>query len=238
LTPVFTPLTTPISNGFQGPTLSETVDAASVFDDPSVAVEGAKKVFDTPEQDAVYRMKSEFMSVFQPFAMNREKFHAIMNRIYGYNNDPINGTLATYSEEKGEALRLRALSGDYSWLPKVRFVPDEQIGAGKNGIYDSEGLPPTVYMSDRLLKDPVEAQKSFTRAVGFHLDKLTDGDNSMIYGDPFSGYYDTGEASGNEGELFRAAVADEPISGDRWSTLAEERVLLVVEGHAVQGEPV
>jgi hypothetical protein len=242
LTPTLTPLTTPISNEVASTTPIESVDAASVFDvlsinsnntppsaadmktddasvfnGPSLAVAGAKVVFETPVQEAINRMKREFKNDFQTFAADQERFHTIMNRIY---------VTGSYSREKTEQLRQRALSGDYSWLPRVRFVPDQAIG-GKNGIYDSEGLPPTVYMSDRLLKDPVEAQKSFNRAVGFHLDHLTYDDE---WGDR--------ETEGIEGELFRAALADEPTNVEGSSVRTKDDPVVVIEGRLVQGEEV
>lgn len=192
-------------------------DDASVFNGPSLAVAGAKEVFETPEQEAINRMKREFKNDFQTFAADPERFHTIMSRIYG-----------GCSREKVEQYRQRSLSGDYSWLPRVRFVPDEVIG-GRNGIYDSKGLPPTVYMSDRLLKDPVQAQKSFNRAVGFHLEDLS-------YDDPWG----HPEAEGNEGELFRAALADEPtsVSGNMQWAMNQENPQFVIEGHVVEGEEV
>lgn len=243
LTPTVTPLTTPISKEVASTTPNESVDAASVFDvlsfnsnntppsaadmkaddasvfnGPSLAVAGAKEVFETPEQEAINRMKREFKNDFQTFAADPERFNTIMSRIYG-----------GCSPEKVEQLRQRALSGDYSWLPRVRFVPDEAIG-GRNGIYDSKGLPPTVYMSDRLLNDPVQAQKSFNRGVGFHLEDLT-------YHDQFGPHAET---EGNEGELFRAALADEPtsVSGNMQWAMNQENPQFVIEGHVVEGEEV
>lgn len=240
LTPTLTPLTTPISNEVASTTPNESVDAASIFDvlsinsnntppsaadmktddasvfnGQSLAAAGAKVVFETPVQEAINRMKREFKNDFQTFAADPERFHTIMNKIYD-----------TYSPEKVEQLIQRSLSGDYSWLPRVRFVPDEAVG-GRNGIYVRNVDPPTVYMSDRLLKDPVEAQKSFNRAVGFQLDYLTYDDR----------WPDT-KTAGNVGELFRAALADEPtpIDGNKWFIVDDPKV--VIEGQPVIGKEV
>jgi hypothetical protein len=164
-------------------------------------------------------MKREFKNKFQAFATDQEKYHTIMDRIYG----------TSYSWEKAESIRQRALARDYTWLPDVQFVPDQSL-EGRNGVFWMSDLrPPTIFMSDRLLKDPSEASKSFMRGVGFHLDISTDDDEKG----PMDAY-------GNEGEIFRAAVSNEPTSLDAYKDepFWVERANLIIDGQLVYAEVV
>jgi hypothetical protein len=181
-----------------------------------IAAAGVEEVMKTPQAQAISRMKAVFEDQFRMLAADKDRFHAIMGRIYDTN----------YGYDEAEALRQRGLAGDFRWLPGVQFVPDASV-SGRNGIY-AEGPPPAIYMSDRLLNNPTEAAKSFIRGVGFHLDSLTDDPNiSMLDGfSDSTGYYPgSDDARGNEGEIFRAALAGEPVP---FSDAESERILWVV----------
>lgn len=232
-------LTTPMTTEGDGITApgpkGETLEASSFFDvltaDPSQATphdsvipkgpvpvyaqDGPAKVeaIKTPESEAISQMISPFKIQFQMLAGNQEKFHMVMENIYAPN----------YSREQGESLRHKSLAGDFKWLPEVEFVPETSV-AGRRGVY-SEGPPATIYLNNRLLKNPDEATKSFIRGVGYHLDHLTEpgGVSVPLYR----------EAAGNEGEKFRAALAGEPTTVDPY---LEDRVELVIDGRSVSCE--
>ncbi|MCI0412920.1 hypothetical protein L0222_08990 [bacterium] len=189
-----------------------TIPKESVLPESVVAQDGppvqeVPKSYAVGPEEAAKEILNAFKDQFGNFAADENGFHSVMEAIYGTN----------YSREKAEDLRQKALAGDYSWLPKIEFVPGNQI-KGANGMYVHRSYQETVYLNDRLLRDPIEAAKAFIRGVGFHLDGLTDDDvtvarkiASTVSNNPS---YMTDEANGNEGELFRAALAGEPTDWD------------------------
>ncbi len=131
-------------------------------------VEGVR----SPESYAVSQMISNFKTHFQMFASDYEKFHDVMRSIYGENRYADYGLPAPYSRENAEALRQRALAGDYRWLPKIEFFSLSRREKRDSGY--SEGPPAVVYLSEDLLKDPEQAEDIFFRGIGCQLDRLTD----------------------------------------------------------------
>lgn len=273
LSPIVIPLTTPNSNGLQGPSQQETLDASTIFEvlnsetnnqstlrnqsgstsDPFVTIEidnvppqfspesppnaagmemhiietplaaaGAERPMLSPEEIAVAQMQNVFKKQFQEFASDPEKFHATMKFIYGLEYDSPNNERwplpASYSPEIAESLRQRVLAGDYSWLPKVEFIDDPK---GANGWF-LETPPPTILLNERLLNNPAEATGCFIKAIGYHLDNLTndpdydvDKEKEKYLGKEYSRAFwpvypeELIEAPGNEGEKFRATLAHE-----------------------------
>ncbi len=231
----------------------------SIANNTPSSVAGKEEVIPTKESEAITRMQKEFKTQFEALAKDPEKFHAALRNIYGkWESDIWPGDSsqvpASYSTEKAEALRQKALAGDYSWLPQVKFVPEKSV-LYKNGAF-SDGPPATVYLNEQLLnKDPDEATRAYIRGVGRQLDNLTNNpnynsnivdeaamnlvvDQRESYAYPAAGRIankmkgltaeederqklvsqslgeQVREAKGDEGELFRAMLADEPPRRD------------------------
>ena len=209
---------------------------------------GKPEVIKTPESQRFTQMLNDFKTQFQSLAADPQKFHAILSELYK----------PAYSYQKAEAIRKRAIAGDYKWIPQVKFVSSKSVG-DKNGVY-TEGPPATMYVNERLLKDPTEAARVFARGIGNHLDHLTNKslgefvseisssishDSGGSIGDQMSGIQRDGvspnasstsdfdEARGNEGEKFRAALAGEPTTLDANS---ENTIELIINGRTVTCE--
>jgi hypothetical protein len=214
----------------------ETIEAASVFDvlntDEVIHHDWSQKRNDVqnieqkiqanldPEyakELAAKRIQKSFQNQFGALAADEEKFHSALSSIYG----------SSYSWEEAEALRQKALAGDYSWLPEIRFVSDKSLqGTDQfnrpypvNGLFVDDQYYPKVYLSDRLLNNPEEAAKSFTRAAGLVFSRqMRQGPHvGSSIGDlagagPAS--YTPDGAVGNSSELFRTALAGEPYDPD------------------------
>src|SRR5262245_5857540 len=69
------------------------------------------------EADVRQLMKARFAQEFGAKAADPAAFHAFMAQVYGDN----------YDHAKAEQFRQRALQGDYSWLPEIRFVSDSVL---------------------------------------------------------------------------------------------------------------
>lgn len=215
-----------------------------IFSKAPAASGGKVEAIKTPESERFTQMLNDFKSQFQTFAADPQRFHEILSEIYK----------PAYSYEKAEAIRNRALAGDYKWIPQVKFVSSKSVG-DQNGVY-AEGSPATMYVNERLLKDPAEAAKVFARGIGFHLDHLTNKSLGDFIGESASGIsYDSettsigsqmsgidyeeipssttlsfNEARGNEGEKFRAALVGEPTTLDANS---EHTMKLIINGRTV-----
>lgn len=218
-----------------------------IFSEAPPASAGKVEAIKTPESERFTQMLNDFKTQFQSFAADPQKFHQVLSEIYK----------PAYSYEKAEAIRNRALSGDYKWIPQVKFVSSKSV-ADLNGVY-TEGPPATMFVNERLLKDPAEAARVFTRGIGFHLDHLTNKSLGDFIGESASGIsYDSetasigsqmsgidyeevpssttlsfNEARGNEGEKFRAALAGEPTTLDANS---EHTMKLIINGRTVECE--
>jgi hypothetical protein len=204
---------------------SDLVQQAVIPDPPPpvYSQDGAKKVeaFKTPEGMAITQMVNTFKTEFLKLAEDKERFHMVMKSIYSFQQAPNSYATFTdfkdaglpdpYSPEKAEALRQRALSGDFNWLPKVEFQSRRQLGQS-NGYYAATTPKATIYISDQLLKgDPEVLADSFFRGVGFHLDNLTD--DPQVYEQGIQMAQDAIEDAKREGD----ELAKEPyITNPYW----------------------
>ncbi|SVD72642.1 uncharacterized protein METZ01_LOCUS425496, partial [marine metagenome] len=126
---------------------------------------------------------SLFKEQFGAKAANKEEFHAFMTEVFGEN----------YDKTTAEAFRQRALLGDYSWLPPIRFASNEALG-GANGAYDTQAG--VVYLNENLRSNPRLAAQTFVEEAGHHLDSKLNQSDTV----------------GDEGEMFRRVLSGEALT--------------------------
>ena len=153
--------------------------------------------------------RAAFEERFAALAGDPAAFHALLREVYGDG----------YDAQAAEALRGRALEGDFDWLPEVRFVGEEVLG-GANGAYDADS--DTVYIAERL-KGTDLAAETFVEEAGHALDVRLNG---------------AADTAGDEGELFRRLLGGEALSAeDKAAIRAEDDTgTITVDGELRQVE--
>jgi hypothetical protein len=155
-------------------------------------------------------VKGLFKQQFAAKAADKEGFHAFMQQVYG----------SQYDRSLAEQYRQRALAGDFSWLPDVKFV-DAATLRGGNGAYNAqEGV---VYINkDLAAADPGKAARVFVEEAGAHLDaKLNKVDTQ-----------------GDEGEMFRRVLSGENLSAQEIGAIRadDDHGTITVDGKKVEVE--
>lgn len=146
-----------------------------------------------PDQNAKVQMKSLMKKQFGDVARDQTKFHDTMRKIFGKGYDFV----------KAEAFRQKALKGDFSWLPPIKFASNSDM-RGANGAYDAKSG--SVYINDKLKNDPSLAASTYVEEAGHHLDtKLNKTDTP-----------------GDEGEMFRRVLGGEKLSKKQLATIRNE----------------
>lgn len=168
----------------------------------------APTTFD-PMSDARQDATSLFRKQFADLARDPEKFAALMSRVYGPDHDT---SLA-------ESLRKRALAGDFSWLPTIRFVSDRDMHGAEAG-YDNASR--TVFINQDLVNNPAKMAEVFVEEAGHHLDNLLSKTDSK----------------GDEGELFRRLIGGENISAAQEADIRafDDKGTVTVDGRTIQVE--
>ena len=153
-------------------------------------------------------VQERFEREFGALAADPEAFHATMSDVYG----------AGYDRDAAEALRRRALDGDFGWLPRVEYVDAATLGGG-NAAYDAAG--------DRILiRDSLRggdtAARVFVEEVGHALDTRLNAADTV----------------GDEGELFQRLLAGEKPSAEARAAMRadDDRGTIVVDGQRVDVE--
>src|SRR5688572_2732103 len=72
-------------------------------------------------------VQATFRQQFGELAADPKKFHDTLRTVFGEG----------YDAKQAESYRQKALAGDFSWLPPVKWVSAETL-QGANGAYDSE----------------------------------------------------------------------------------------------------
>lgn len=149
-----------------------------------------------------------FERQFAELAQDPDAFHQLLGKAFG-----------NYDREAAEALRQRALSGDFSWLPTVEFVPAGTL-QGAHGAYDAEGG--RVLLNSELISDPELLRATYAEEVGHHLDSLLNAT----------------DAPGDEGAIFRLLLSGQTLSATQLATLRAENdhATIVHDGRNVQVE--
>ena len=151
---------------------------------------------------------TRFRDQFSQVASDSARFRSMMAQVYGPGHDP----------EAAEALRQRALAGDYGWLPPVRYVSADSLG-GALGAYDASNGE--VLINADLRGDPM-AQGVYVEEAGHHLDTLVN----------------SGDAAGDEGELLRRLLAGETLGTGQLTQIRgeDDRGAIYVDGRRIEVE--
>lgn len=142
-------------------------------------------------------------------AHNKQDFHKMMKNIYG----------DRYDQKTVEDLRQRALSGDFSFLPKARFVSDAAL-QGNHAAYDAQSG--TILLNEKLAGNPQLLADSYAEEAGHHIDTL----------------FGKGDAVGDEGELLRHALAGRELTAAEIAAIRAEddTGTITVDGKQIEVE--
>jgi hypothetical protein len=136
-------------------------------------------------------VKRHLAHKFGAKAKDEAGFHQLMRTVYG----------AGYDRAKAEDLRQRALGGDFSWMPPVRFVDDATLQGG-SGAYDRRS---GVVLLSRD-QDLATAAETYVEEAAHHLDTQLKSEDTQ----------------GDEGELFRRIMAGEKLSAAQIHAIRSE----------------
>lgn len=143
---------------------------------------------------AAHQVTTQFQQQFGSLAQSPSKFHATMSKVFGN----------SYDYAKAEGFRAAAKNGDFSWLPKIKFVDPKSFPDGGKGAYSASQK--TVYLNKELLNNPAMAQKVATEEIGHHLDAQIN----------------KRDTPGDEGALFQRVLSGEKLSESQVATLRRE----------------
>lgn len=153
-------------------------------------------------------LQDVFVEQFSNLASDKEAFHATLQDVFGDNHDT----------QAGEAIRQQALTGDFSWMPEIRFV-DAAVLEGAQGAYDSA--------NDRILisaelEGTARGAAVLTEEMGHALDSRLN----------------TSDTAGDEGELFQMLLSGKaPSTEQRQAMLVDnDHGSVVVDGEEVAVE--
>jgi len=102
-------------------------------------------------------LQALFQQQFAALAFDKQRFHAAMRGSFGDG----------YDVRKAERLRVRALEGDFGWLPQARWVDPEVIEGCASAYYAEWG---TVFLSRAIQHAPALAAATFVEQAGRILD--------------------------------------------------------------------
>ena len=158
---------------------------------------------------AIGRAEEAFKQRIGERAHNRQDFHKMMKSIYG----------DRYDQKTVEGLRQRALSGDFSFLPKARFVSDAAL-QGNHAAYDAQSG--TILLNEKLAGNPQLLADSYAEEAGHHIDT----------------FFGKGDAVGDEGELLRHALAGRELSAAEIASIRAEddTGTIIVDGKQIEVE--
>jgi hypothetical protein len=154
-------------------------------------------------------VQSLFREQFGALATDKKQFHEKMRGIFGEG----------YDSAKAEQYRQQALSGDFEWLPPVKWVEPEVLGEGY-GAYDAGSG--TVLLNRALQDNPSLAASTYVEEAGHHLDAQLN----------------TQDTQGDEGELFRRILNGEKLTPAQVKELRAEndKGIIQLNGQAIEVE--
>jgi hypothetical protein len=160
-------------------------------------------------QPAAADVTATFKKQFGGLAADPKKFNDTMRSIFG----------DQYDAKLAESYRQKALKGDYSFLPKVRWVSAETI-QGNNGAYVAESG--TVLLNRDLQSNPSLAASTFVEEAGHHLDAKLN----------------TADTPGDEGEMFRRVLSGEKLTQAQIAEIRadDDHGTITLDGRQVQVE--
>lgn len=154
-------------------------------------------------------VREHFQGHFDRAARSSEAFHSLMRQAFGN----------SYDRGAAEQLRQRAVAGDFSWLPNVKFVSNDTLG-GANGAYDADSQ--TVFLNAGKGNNWQTLAATFMEEVGHHIDTMVN----------------RGDSAGDEGEIFRRTLLGETLSSAELARVRGENDhgTIVVDGKTVAVE--
>lgn len=163
--------------------------------------------FADPDAARKREVQELFQEQFGDKAKNPAEFDAFMRSVFGEG----------YDTAKAEEFRQKALAGDFSWLPPVRFVDAATLQGGKGAFVAEEG----VVLPNRDLST-AELAKVYVEEAGHFVD-------SQI---------NTADTVGDEGELFRRVLSGERLTAADIAAIRadDDHGVITVDGKQVEVE--
>lgn len=163
----------------------------------------------TPTDGTITSAKNQFQQEIGERAQNREQFHKLMKVVYG----------SRYNEQTVENVRQQALNGDFSFLPKARFVDNATLN-GNYAAYDAESG--TILLNEGLKNNPELLADYYAEEAGHHIDTL----------------FGKGDAVGDEGEMLRHIMNGTVLSADQVAAIRSEndKGAITVDGKTIEVE--
>ncbi|MES9941539.1 MAG: hypothetical protein ABW105_03470 [Candidatus Thiodiazotropha sp. 6PLUC1] len=166
--------------------------------------------FQTSEQDSLAQVTQQFQQRFQNSAEDSSLFHEIMKKTFG----------DQYNQESAETIRQQTLKGDFSWMPNIKLVNENQLQDLSGTQTDGKAFGAysesndTVYLSRELLQtDAAQTEKILTEEVGHAIDTRVN----------------VKDAQGDEGDIFSRQIHGESISTETLNELKQENDSGVIE---------
>ncbi|MET0121206.1 MAG: hypothetical protein ABW124_09200 [Candidatus Thiodiazotropha sp. 6PLUC9] len=162
------------------------------------------------EQNSLSQITQQFQQRFQNSAEESTVFHDIMKKTFG----------DQYNQDKAETIRQQTLKGDFSWMPEIKLVNENQLldlsgtqtSGQALGAYSESN--DTVYLSRELVQtDSTQAEKILTEEVGHSIDTKVN----------------VKDAQGDEGDIFSRQIHGESISTETLNELRQENDSGVIE---------
>ncbi len=153
-------------------------------------------------------IKDVFVEQFSDLATDKAAFHALLQNVIG----------DRYDAPAGEAIRLQALAGDFSWMPDIKFV-DAAVLRGAQGAYDSAN-DTVLILAD--LQGTSRGAAVLTEEIGHALDNRLN----------------TSDTTGDEGQLFQMLLSGQTPSNEqrREMLLDNDHGSVVVNGEVLAVE--
>jgi len=175
----------------------------------SAKTQAPRDAFASPATGAGGNVQSAFRQQFGALAADPKKFHDTMKMVYGDG----------YDAKAAEGFRQKALAGDFSWLPPVKWVSSQTL-QGNHGAYDAGSG--TVFLNADLKNNPALAASTYVEEAGHHLDTKLN----------------TKDAVGDEGEMFRRVLSGEKLTAAQIADIRadDDHGTITVDGRQVQVE--
>ena len=161
------------------------------------------------KDQAIVNAEQTFKDNIKALAGDKSEFHQFMKTVYGDRYDP----------NIVETLRNKALSGDFDFLPKVKFVGSDSL-RGNHAAYDAKSG--TIYLNENLKADPEKLAAYYAEEAAHHIDTL----------------FGKGDAKGDEGEMFRRVLSGEALTQTQINEIRAENDTgtIVVDGKEIEVE--
>jgi hypothetical protein len=163
-------------------------------------------------------MKQSFQSDFTQLAKNKEGFYKVLEQAFGTN----------YDRDAAESIRIAAVNGDFSWLPDVTVLDNDEFSAaslngGKTeggvflGAFDKSNN--SILINSSVLSNDGLANNVYSEEAGHALDNILNR---------------VADAKGDEGAIFSKLLGGETLTTAQLETLRSENDHGVVAGKEVE----